>query len=208
MIYIKDLKKYYKPGSDTVIDIPELILTNEIYWLKGINGSGKTTLLKLLAGLIPFEGEILVNGANISNNRIQYRSIVNYGEAEPVYPDFLSGKDLVNFYAETKKAPAEQVNRIIEKLDIRSYINNKAGSYSSGMTKKLSLALAFLGNPKLILLDEPLITLDQKAIKAVIEIITDYHKSGTCFLMASHQEFDSSLSFSPVILSLKDKRIS
>ncbi len=208
MIYIENLKKYYRPEPDTVIDIPQLSLTNKIYWLKGINGSGKTTLLKLLAGLIPFEGQILVNGINISNNRIQYRSIVNYGEAEPVYPDFLSGKDLVNFYAETKKAPAEQVNRIIENLAIRSYINNKVGSYSSGMTKKLSLALAFLGSPKLILLDEPLITLDQESIKAVIEIITNYHKSGTCFLMASHQEFDSSLSFSPVILSLKDKRIS
>jgi ABC-2 type transport system ATP-binding protein len=207
MIYIKDLKKHYKPGLESVIDIPELSLQNNIYWLKGINGSGKTTLIKLIAGLIPFQGQILVDGFNILKDRIKYRCIVNYAEAEPVYPDFLSGRDLINFYTETKKAPPYQVKSIIERLDIGNYINNKVGSYSSGMTKKLSLTLAFLGNSKLILLDEPLITLDQKAISSVIDIIADYHKSGTCFLMASHQEFDGCLSFSPAILALKDKRI-
>ena len=139
---------------------------------------------------------------------MEYRRIVNYSEAEPLYPDFLTGRDLINFYAETKKATAEQATSIIERLDIGSYLHHKTGSYSSGMTKKLSLTLAFLGSPKLILLDEPLITLDEKSLKAIFEIIASYHKSGVCILMASHQEFDKSLPFAPVILTLKDKTVS
>lgn len=207
MITVKDLKKSYARGQNPVIDIPELRLENNMYWIKGVNGSGKTTLLKIFGGLIPFKGQVAVDGVSILKNRIQYRSIVNYAEAEPLYPGFLTGKDLINFYAETKKAPPDQVTRVIERLDIGGYLNYKTGSYSSGMTKKLSLALAFLGNPKLILLDEPLTTLDQQAFKAVVEIIAQYHKAGTCILMASHQEFNNSLPYSPVILMLKDNQI-
>ena len=120
---------------------------------------------------------------------MEYRHCINYAEAEPLYPEFLKGIDLVHLYAYTKKAAASQVNLMIKRFGVSSYINNKVGSYSSGMAKKLSLLLAFMGKPKLILLDEPFITLDQQAKIVVEELIAEYHNKGTAFIIPSHQEF-------------------
>lgn len=205
MLSIKGFKKFY--SGNLILDVPDLVLEKNIYWLKGQNGSGKTTLMKAIAGLIPFDGEISIEGINIFKQRIDYRYIVNYAEAEPVYPDFLTGADLIKLYTETKKASQDQVGKVIGRLDIKSYIKNKAGSYSSGMIKKLSLALSFLGNPKLILLDEPFITLDQNAIINLNELITEYHHRDVCFIIASHQDFDESFSLLPKKLFLQNNTV-
>ncbi|MEJ8756167.1 ABC transporter ATP-binding protein [Pontibacter sp. H259] len=178
-----------KFGCKTVLTIPELNLENGLYWLKGENGSGKTTLLKSIAGLIPFEGTIQLNAVSLKQQPIQYRRLVNFAEAEPLYPGFLTGNDLIGFYAETKQAPKEQVTQLIDAFDIGGFIGEKIGAYSSGMVKKLSLVLAFVGKPQLVLLDEPFITLDQKALQVLPQIISEYKQNGTSFLISSHQPF-------------------
>src|ERR1700744_774701 len=162
MIKFKDYSKLY--NDQLILRIPQLELEHDIYWLKGENGAGKTTLIKSIAGLIPFNGEIAVDGVDINKQRANYRRIVNYAEAEPQYPVFLSGNDLIRFYTQTKGGDNKRVQALVGALGITNYANNKIGTYSSGMAKKLSLVLAFIGNPKLILLDEPLIALDQQSV--------------------------------------------
>jgi ABC-2 type transport system ATP-binding protein len=184
MIQFTDYKKFY--GDNLIIDIPVLTLKHNIYWLKGENGCGKTTIIKSIAGLVPFDGTISVNGIDIKNQRLQYRSIVNYAEAEPLYPGFLTGDDLVRFFAIAKKANAAQVDSLIDAFGIKSFIGKKTGTYSSGMGKKLSLALGFMGQPKLILLDEPLITLDVPSVEKFKKIITEYYEAGVSFIITSH----------------------
>lgn len=207
MIAFKNFRKRFKSSTEDVLNIPGLSLDNKVYWLKGENGTGKTSLIKSIAGIVPFEGEISVDGLQINKQRMEYRLSVNYAEAVPHYPEFLKGIDLVDFYAYTKKATQDQLNSLVKTFETASYINNKVGSYSSGMTKKLSLLLAFIGKPKLVLLDEPFITLDPHSVKIVEELITEHHKTGTAFIIASHQDFIISDALPFVSIELINKTI-
>jgi ABC-2 type transport system ATP-binding protein len=136
------------------------------------------------------EGQILLEDTiEVNKNPVEYRLRVNYGEAEPNYPEFLTALDLIQFVGKAKKASEKQMFDLIEQLEIGSYVNNQLGTFSSGMLKKTSLVLSFLGNPSLILLDEPLITIDQKAIENMFRLVQTYQKQGVSFLLSSHQEF-------------------
>ncbi len=121
-------------------------------------------------------------------NPVDYRLRLNLGEAEPLYPSFLTPGDLISFVAEAKKSPAGQSEMLIDALGI-NYLKNSFGSCSSGMVKKVSLAVAFLGNPSVIILDEPLITIDKEARMALFNLIENYHAKGVTFLISSHQLF-------------------
>jgi len=204
MLVFEDYKKQF--GDTTIISIPKLELSPGVYWLKGENGSGKTTLIKSISGLIPFDGRISVAGQDIRTNRIAYTSIVNYAEAEPIFPGFLTGTDLIRFYCETKKANDGQARQLAGVLGVTGYADNKTGTYSSGMAKKLSLVLGFLGMPKFIMLDEPLITLDQQSVQALYELIQQYYAAGVSFLITSHQDvfFDN---LATTRLLIKDKTL-
>ncbi|MTI30511.1 ABC transporter ATP-binding protein, partial [Xanthovirga aplysinae] len=177
-------------------------------WLKGENGSGKTTLLKSIAGLIPFQGDIVLDQRiSIRKNVMLFKQRVNYSEAEPLYPAFLTGKDLIQFYCETLNEDFEKATDLADTFVISNFLNQKIASYSSGMLKKLSLVLAFIGNPSLILLDEPLITLDNKAVVQIHRLIEQYSNQGATFLLTSHQSFDLFSSLIPTQLVLKNKAI-
>lgn len=207
MLQLLQLKKSY--GSHHIFGIDELTLLPGIYWLKGANGAGKSTLLKILAGLITFKGEVLLNGSiSIRKKPVQYRQWVNHAEAEPVYPSFLSGAELINFVSGIKKGDTGIVNEIRSRLDIGDYLDQQTGSYSSGMLKKLSLLLAFTGQPKWILLDEPLTTLDQSSQKALCELIMQQHRQNNIsFIITSHHDIEhADILFDNTFL-LKDKQL-
>jgi ABC-2 type transport system ATP-binding protein len=188
MISFQQFKKGYNAAP--VIEIADLTLPTNIYWLKGENGSGKTTLLKCIAGLLPFDGTISVNDINLRQERTNYLRIVNYAEAEPIYPPYLTGNDLIHLYRHTKGNQKTNVADLIDALGINQYQNQKIGTYSSGMVKKLSLVLAFIGSPKLILLDEPLITLDKNAARRLQWKIDQYSQYGVAFILTSHQALE------------------
>lgn len=187
MLHLRNLRKHY--DDQVIINIHDLPLENGIYWLKGPNGSGKTTLLKMIAGIIPFKGEIELNNVNINKSPVQYRRQISWAEAEPLFPAFVTGTELISLYAGINHAPKEQIAELVAGFNMKSYIDSKIGAWSSGMQKKLSITLALLGNPRLVLLDEPLITLDAESIRTLIMLIDTYHSSkGTSFLASSHIE--------------------
>jgi ABC-2 type transport system ATP-binding protein len=188
MIRFLNLKKKY--FDQTILDISFCELANELIWLKGINGSGKTTLLKIASGMIPFEGDVEIGSMSLKKYQQHYRQMINYAEAEPLYPGFLSGLDLINFHEVTRQASREQTERLISLLGIGHYYKNKIGTYSSGMVKRLSLVLAFMGTPKLILLDEPLVTLDVASQQILYRLIGDQIQQDTQLIFTSHQALD------------------
>jgi ABC-2 type transport system ATP-binding protein len=191
MLHFKDFKKRY--GTFPALTVPDLSLDPGIYWIKGVNGSGKSTLLKSIAGILAFEGDILLDGGiSIKKQAVAYRKLVNFSEAEALFPEFITGTELVDLFIAAKGGPKGQEQGLIESMKMQGYVDRPVGTYSSGMLKKLSLLLAFLGEPRAILLDEPLITIDTASLEILYTWIADRHRaSGTTFLLSSHQALDA-----------------
>jgi len=187
MLHIENLHKKY--GDRTILDIKALDIPQGIVHLQGINGSGKTTFSKITAGLIPFAGQLVLHKKyEARKNKVEYRNQVNYSESEPCYPDFLTANDLIDFVGKAKSASISQKSQYIEIFGINEYLYNAIGTYSSGMLKRLSLCLAFLGAPSLIVLDEPTNTLDAAAIQELIDQIHLAHEQDVSFILVSHQK--------------------
>lgn len=186
MLQISQLKKSY--GNFEVLNIADIALNSGKYWIKGNNGSGKSTFLKVLAGLLPYKGQVSINHLSLEKDPVAYRRCISYAPAEPVYPSFSTGNDLVAFYCKVLKFPVERTVPIRDMLGIENYLGNPTGSYSSGMLKKLSLLLAFIGQPEWILLDEPFTTLDAATQKSLQHYIGTSKQAG--FILTSHHDID------------------
>lgn len=205
MLQLANLSKSY--GSKTILEIDHFFLPKGIFWLLGRNGIGKTTLLKIIGAIEPFKGTIAFNEIDMKQSPVEYRRLVNIGEAESIFPSFLKGKELIDLFAKAKQAEAKQVSYLLEMLKVEAYINTPIGSYSSGMVKKLSLILAFLGNPSLILLDEPLITLDKDSQEAIQTLIAESWKERKIsFIISSHQELPTTSSLLSKIM-IQDQKL-
>lgn len=205
--FLNIIKRY---GSFTAFNIPHFIIDDGIVWLQGENGSGKTTLLKIIAGILPFEGDIIINKQfSIKRQRLPYVRLINYAETEPQYPGFLTAKEMVQLYCHAKKGDIKEAEKILESLHIFDAYKKPLATWSSGMIKKLSIGLAMIGKPKWILLDEPLVTADVASVEIICSLIKEkFINEGISFLITSHQVFYSGqLSFISSLL-MKDHVIS
>ena len=186
-LQIQDLSQRY--GDSEILNIGSWNIDYGIFWIQGENGAGKSTLFRTLAGMLPYTGLLMLDGKyDLQKHPVDFRLRLNLGEAEPLYPSFLTPADLLEFVAEAKQSPSGQVEMLINLLGI-NYLETPFGNCSSGMVKKLSLALAFLGSPSVIILDEPLITIDREARAALFQLIKTYHENGVTFLLSSHETF-------------------
>lgn len=189
MLQFNNFSKAY--NGRAVLCIDSFTFSPGTYWIQGANGSGKSTLLKSIAGVTPFEGDILLAGQlSVKKQAVAYRRLVNFAEAEPVFPEFLTGRELIRLFKAAKEGPPRQEDFYLDSLQMTPYVHEPVGTYSSGMLKKLSLVLAFLGRPTCILLDEPLTTLEAAAIPVLCSwMTTQQAQQGTSFLLSSHQAF-------------------
>jgi ABC-2 type transport system ATP-binding protein len=179
------IKRY---GNHEVLNFSEWNVNRGIHWLKGGNGTGKSTLFRIISGQTPFIGEVHLNGINLRKEPVKFRSKISFAEAEPQYPLFIKGKELLDFYTETRKADTKQAKELANHFEMTPFLNNVVGSYSSGMLKKLSLICAFVGDANLFILDEPLITIDTLSADKLNKLITEKASQGKSFLISSHQE--------------------
>lgn len=187
MLQFKNFSKSY--NNRLIISVPDLHLEAGTYWVRGENGSGKSTLFKSLAGMIPFEGTITLDGTlDLRAHPIEFRRRVHFAEAEPVFPGFLTAHDLIQFMAATRGASDAQVDHIVTLFGIDRFLHQRCETFSSGMLKKVSLAMAFVGMPQVLILDEPLITLDDQARAALVRLTLDTQRDHQMItLVSSHQ---------------------
>ncbi|MGQ7856052.1 ABC transporter ATP-binding protein [Pedobacter sp. WC2501] len=205
LLSLTNINKKY--GSHEVLNFSEWKIDNGIHWLKGGNGTGKSTLFRIISGQIPFKGEVELNGISLKKDPVKFKSTISFAEAEPQYPLFITGQELIDFYIETRGAERKQAEDLALYFAMTLFLGNKIGSYSSGMLKKLSLICAFIGNSDLYILDEPLITIDVNSADKLYQLITEKAAQGKGFLLSSHQEVNNDKLQLNTVLQIVDKQI-
>lgn len=185
MLKISTLQKSY--AFNQVLDVSELYLPAGVHFIIGPNGAGKTTFLKCLAGIQNFEGKaVLDTDIDLQKDPVAHRKSINFSEAEPQFPEYLTGDELLNFTLKVKEGQRSEAEAFCAQTGI-DYLDQKVGTYSSGMKKKLAILLAFVGQAKLILLDEPFSAVDQKSRIAITALIRAKADAGVSFFVSSHQ---------------------
>ena len=181
MLKVNHVNIYYG-RKKAVSDVSFAIHPGEIVGLIGPNGAGKTTIMKTLLGLTKFNGEISFNDQTISeNNHKALGSVGALIEQPAIYP-FLSGLQNLQLYSRDQN----ELNNLVKRLGMSSYIKQKSKGYSVGIKQKLGIALALLNHPQFVILDEPMNGLDVEATILIRQIIKEYSSNGTAFLISSH----------------------
>jgi len=185
MLTLSGFEKKYSSGFE--VTIPQLDLSQGIHFILGSNGSGKSTLLKALAGIHPCKGKVILNGISLHDQPLAYRRKIGFAPAEPTFPDFLNLLDLIELVRKAKNSSTTEITELQKILDVEGFLAYPIGSYSSGMLKKSALLLTFMGNPDLIILDEPFTTIDKNTQDQLVKLISKRAAQGTGFLITSHQ---------------------
>lgn len=190
MLEIIDLKKNF--GSRTALQGVRFKLNKgEIYGLLGPNGAGKTTTLKILAGLISHdEGMINLNGEPYTWDSRELKKLIAYVPDEPFLYTKLTGEEHMNFYADlygiSKKSRDEKFDFYFKYFEFESYKKELIESYSAGTRQKLVISQALMVEPRIILLDEPLVSIDPLVGRKFKKLLREISKKGTISLFATH----------------------
>jgi heme ABC exporter ATP-binding subunit CcmA len=156
--------------------------------LIGRNGAGKTTLLRILASLSkPSKGDVKLLGLEARST--EARSRIGYlGHGIGVYDDLSAMENLILFARLLGvEKPAEAAKSALERVDLWRVRDGLAREYSRGMRQRLAIARAFLGNPELLVLDEPFTSLDDRAIGVLQQLLSGARSRGATIIMSTHQ---------------------
>lgn len=165
MLEIRNLSKSY--GKKVALNNINLKFDNGLYGLLGPNGAGKSTLMNIITDNLKADnGEILWNGIDYQTLGVKYREILGYMPQQQGLYNGFTGKRFLNYIAVLKDIPKKEILLQIEesakKVNLQNELDKKINMYSGGMKQRLLIASCILGNPKLIIFDEPTAGLDPK----------------------------------------------
>lgn len=183
VIETQGLVKQYKTKI-AVNDVSVHVKRGDIYGLIGKNGAGKTSLMKLILGLtVPTQGKIFLFGSeNLNAGRMRTGSLI---EAPGLYNDCTAQENMLRFSI-LYGADKSQIKPILDKVGLGDTGGKKAGEFSLGMRQRLGIAIALIGRPEILVLDEPINGLDPAGIKEIRDIITGLNREGVTFIISSH----------------------
>lgn len=166
------------------------VKNNEVYGLLGPNGAGKTTTLKVLVGVLePHDGKVEVYDTPISSE-VAVKSQIGYVPEEVVLFDSLTPREFLEFTASLRRLEAAAVNSRLEKLasafDIVRYFDTPIAALSMGNKQKVAIVAALLHEPRLLILDEPLIGLDARSSRILKGLIVLHAKKGGAVIFSTH----------------------
>ena len=189
MIEVKDLVKRY--SKNTAVDHLNFhVQKGQIYGFLGPNGAGKSTTMNMMTGyLAPTEGQILINGYDVAEDPMEARKCIGYlPEIPPLYPD-MTVLEYLRFAAELKQVPKNErstaIERVMDETRIKDMENRLIRHLSKGYKQRVGLAQALLGDPEVLILDEPMVGLDPKQIIEIRELIRGLGQKHTVIL-SSH----------------------
>lgn len=188
MLEIKNLTKSY--GTKVALQGVSLTLTPGLYGLLGPNGAGKSTLLQLITdNLLPDSGKVLWNGKNIINANRKYRKCLGYAPQQQGLYDTFTGQQFLAYMGTLKKIPKKELEAELlwaaGCVNLTEQLSLRIKGYSGGMKQRLLVAQAIMGNPKLVILDEPTAGLDPKERVRLREVLVELARE-RIILVATH----------------------
>lgn len=190
MIKIKGVSKLY--GDKKALDnVTFEVKEGEIFAFIGHNGAGKTTLIKSICGILDFEeGDILIGGKSIKKDPIECKKIMAYIPDDPELYEDMKAISYINFVCDMYDVPLEtrerNVRRYASLFGMEKELNNVIKSFSHGMKQKVALIAALSHEPKVLIMDEPFVGLDPKAIFDMKEIMRGLVKEGGTIFFSTH----------------------
>lgn len=188
MLELYNISKKYK--EKIALNDVSLKLDNGIYGLLGPNGAGKSTLMNIITGnLEPTEGTIKWEGKEVKELGSNYRSLLGYAPQQQGMYETFSGRRFLSYMATlkgiSKSSMEDEINRVLLYVNMVEKSNQKIGTYSGGMKQRILIAQAIIGNPKLVILDEPTAGLDPKERVRIRERIAELSKD-KIILVSTH----------------------
>lgn len=190
MIEIKNVTKKY--GKNIAIkDVSFNVNEGEIFAFIGHNGAGKTTLIKAIVGIHKFdEGDILINGKSIKDDPISCKKEMAFVPDNPELYEQMKAIDFINFICDIYEVPQEVREKNIKKyaklFEIEDNLNDTIESFSHGMKQKIAIISALAHDPKVLIMDEPFVGLDPKAVFDIKEIMNEMIKEGKTIFFSTH----------------------
>jgi ABC-2 type transport system ATP-binding protein len=188
-IIAENLKKFYdKKGKKAALNgVSFETERGSVTALLGPNGSGKTTSIRIIMGLIfPNQGKVSILGDDPFSSKKVFRE-VGYVQELPNLPPFMSGREVLEMSCSLKGIDKAEVSKVLDVVGMKEFADRKIAKYSKGMTQRIAIAEALLGNPSLLVMDEPNIGTDPIINLKIREVIQDLKKDGTSVFMTSHQ---------------------
>jgi ABC-2 type transport system ATP-binding protein len=178
-------------GKVAVEDLSFTVDHGEILGLIGPNGAGKTTTIRILAGLLkPTSGSVRLLGLDLAHDMVSAKKLCAYIPDKPFIYEKLTGREFLRFIGHLWGVDGKKTEMKIESLmdlfSMTEWLDDLIEGYSHGMKQKTVMAQALLHDPKIVVVDEPMVGLDPKSIKLVGEIFMDLARKGTTIFMSTH----------------------
>ncbi len=188
MIKLTNLTKDY--GSFTAVKSINLAIeAGEIFGFLGPNGAGKTTTIKMMAGLLrPTGGSVEIGGFDVQKDPLRAKSITGFIPDRPYLYEKLTAEEFMRFVAElyTMAGPAARIRELLELFGLTDWAGELVENFSHGMKQRLVMASALLHEPKVLVVDEPMVGLDPRGARLVKDLFKDLASNGVTIFMSTH----------------------
>lgn len=190
MIRLDGLTKRFKQVT-AVNNVSLTVASGEIYGFLGPNGAGKTTTIKMLAGIIrPTSGAIFIDGLNLLKHPIEVKARIGFIPDRPFLYEKLTGAEFMSFmanlYGINGAGREKRIQQFLELFELAEWDKELVGSYSHGMKQRLIMSAALLHEPRVFIVDEPLVGLDPKGARLIKRIFMKLKQSGLTVFMSTH----------------------
>ena len=191
MIEIKNFSKSYNNEKKAVDNISLTIDNGEIFAFIGHNGAGKTTTIKAIMWIIGIdEGDILINGKSIKEKPTECKKVMAYIPDNPDLYENMKAIDFINFICDMYETPLkvreENISKYTKLFGLEKNLNDDISSFSHGMKQKVALISALCHEPEIIIMDEPFVGLDPKAVFDMKELMKSMVKEGKTIFFSTH----------------------
>jgi ABC-2 type transport system ATP-binding protein len=190
MLKLTNLTKKF--GNFTAVNNINLeINSGDFFGFLGQNGAGKTTTIKMITGLYaPTKGTVQIGGYDIQNNHLEAKKLIGYIPDQPFLYEKLTGREFLFFcgglYKIEKNKLRNKIDETINQLKIEQWVDKRTEEYSQGMKQRIAIASALLHNPKLLVVDEPMVGLDPQSALVVKTILKQKASEGVAIFMSTH----------------------